>query len=319
MNFSIEAWAPEYGNTVDAVAMTPSEAQVDYGIEAPPSRWAPITPQQNAHPETILFTDGVRRVDARVWIDTDEGARPAMCASYSAGAVRCDGRATIVAADVQRGLFCAPCKDAGAISTRYASYPVRSAPGDTPEDLALALQQHMGALEVGLASAVPADLVVIDGPLTGRQSIPGAVGYVKTHHVSYLPSELAGVIGRLDAGQRTPLFMTTSSWSRFSWYLRLPGPAGHAWAGVVRCESSGDAEVGEAIALADAVSAVLPRFASAGHKDPRAPQNLYPIAGLERELRRRLGDAALLYRGLRIASAAGSNGHPPSSEGARAV
>ena len=39
-------------------------------------------------------------------------------------------------------------------------------------------------------------------------------------------------------------------------------------------------------------------------KDPRAPQNLYPIAGLERELRRRLGDPALLYRSLRAAAVA---------------
>ena len=34
--------------------------------------------------------------------------------------------------------------------------------------------------------------------------------------------------------------------------------------------------------------AALPAFASAPHKDTRSPQNLYPIAGLERELRRRL-------------------------------
>ena len=50
------------------------------------------------------------------------------------------------------------------------------------------------------------------------------------------------------------------------------------------------------------VTATLPRFASQEHKDPRAPQNLYPIAGLERALRRRLGDARLLYRSLREAS-----------------
>jgi hypothetical protein len=52
------------------------------------------------------------------------------------------------------------------------------------------------------------------------------------------------------------------------------------------------------------VTATLPRFASSPHKEPRAPQNLYPIAGLERALRRRLGDPALLYRELaRSASA----------------
>jgi hypothetical protein len=57
------------------------------------------------------------------------------------------------------------------------------------------------------------------------------------------------------------------------------------------------------VALADVVAATIPRFASEPHKDARAPQNLYPIGGLERELRRRLGDPRLLYRALRIAAA----------------
>jgi hypothetical protein len=48
----------------------------------------------------------------------------------------------------------------------------------------------------------------------------------------------------------------------------------------------------------------LGRFASTEYKDSRAPQNLYPIAGLERELRRRLGEPNLLYRALRRAAVA---------------
>jgi hypothetical protein len=147
---------------------------------------------------------------------------------------------------------------------------------------------------------------VIDGPLTGRQNVPGAVGFIKSHRVSYLPDQVRWAIGALASGQRTPLFLTaTHTWSRFSWYLRLPGANGHPWAGVVRCETSPDNEVAEVVRLADLITATLPRFASSPHKDPRAPQNLYPIGGLERELRRRLGDAELLYRDLRIAA-----GHP---------
>ena len=57
-----------------------------------------------------------------------------------------------------------------------------------------------------------------------------------------------------------------------------------------------------AVRLADWSAAALPRYASAAHKDARAPQNLYPIGGLERELRRRLGDSRLLYRALRSAA-----------------
>jgi hypothetical protein len=70
----------------------------------------------------------------------------------------------------------------------------------------------------------------------------------------------------------------------------------------VRCEASADLAPAAAISLANTAAAALPRFASEGHKDSRAPQNLYPIGGLERELRRRLGDQQLLYRALRVAA-----------------
>jgi hypothetical protein len=41
---------------------------------------------------------------------------------------------------------------------------------------------------------------------------------------------------------------------------------------------------------------VLPRYASAPHRDPRAPQNLLPVGQLERALRHRLGDRAYVAR-----------------------
>jgi hypothetical protein len=61
----------------------------------------------------------------------------------------------------------------------------------------------------------------------------------------------------------------------------------------------------EVIRLADLSQACLGRFASAPYKDSRAPQNLYPIGGLEHELRHRLGDQRLLYRALSQAAHAG--------------
>jgi hypothetical protein len=53
------------------------------------------------------------------------------------------------------------------------------------------------------------------------------------------------------------------------------------------------------ISLANLSQSTLGRFASATYKDSRAPQNLYPIGGLERALRHRLSDPQLLYRALR--------------------
>jgi hypothetical protein len=166
----------------------------------------------------------------------------------------------------------------------------------------------MGAAEVATAERARRggdDLVIIDGPLRGRQHLPRTVGFVKTHHVSYLPADLEQTVASLTAGTRTPVFALRSSWSRFTWYSRLPGPPGGPWAGVVRCEASADIPPEAAIALADRVTALLPRYASLPHKDPRAPQNLFPIAGLERHLRHRLGDPAVVYRALRTAAATG--------------
>ena len=241
-----------------------------------------------------------------MWIDADGIAHHGTCASYAAGAVRCDGTAVCGPAVVGRGLFTAY-GGAEPIPTAAGEFAVRVAPSPSPEGLSLALQERMGEAELEAAEVACAagdvDVVVLDGPLRGRQHLTGAVGYVKTHHVAYLPPELNAVVGRLAPGQRSPLFALGTTWSRISWYLRLPGAAASPWAGVVRGECSANLTVARAAALADMVTAALPRFASAAHKEGRAPQNLYPIAGLERELRHRLGDPQLIYRALRRAAA----------------
>jgi hypothetical protein len=191
------------------------------------------------------------------------------------------------------------------VATRHGTFGHRAVAGDAPDHLSLALQDAMAELEheVSTDAAVAGDLLIVDGPLRERHRLPGAVGYVKTHHRSYLPEPLLPVIAQLQAGERTPLFLVEGRYPRWSWYLRLPGEVTHAWAGVVRCEISAISSAAEpAVALVDEVGAALPRFASQPHKDTRAPQNLYPIAGLERELRRRLGDTNVLQRALRQAA-----------------
>ena len=176
------------------------------------------------------------------------------------------------------------------------------------------LQERMGQLEVEVAGAggqsgspptPDADsLIVLDGPLRGRQRIPGAIGYVKSHRVQYLPAGPREVVARLAPRQRTPIFLIQTTWTRYSWYMRLSDAAGHPWAGIVRCEAWSESGLERVTKMADATAATLPRFASEPHKDDRAPQNLYPIAGLERELRRRLGDSGMVYRALQRAVAA---------------
>jgi hypothetical protein len=309
MRFAVEAWAPEYGSAMGVEDdLSASTAQVDHDVEVPLAEWEARRPEPAVAESvrSVVFSDGVRRVEAQVWVDVGPGdSRPGICASYAAGAVRCDGRAELVRAEVRRGLFTAA-PGAEPIMTGHGSFPVRAVGGDSPDQLSLCLQQRMADLESCVAAeAGEADLVCVDGPLRGTSHPPGSVGYVKTHHVRYLDPRADAVVAVLAAGQRTPVFLATARmWTRYSWYVRLPfAGGGHPWAGVVRCETSADCDPAAAIALADRVTATLPRFASERHKDARAPQNLYPIGGLERLLRHRLGDAALIYRSLRVAAA----------------
>ena len=308
MRLAVEAWAPEYGasnNTASTSGeLLPTGAAVDVGVEVAEAAWAPQAVTGVAPAGRVRFVDGVRRVDARVWIDAEDGMpRPGVAASYGAGVVRCEGDdAEVETCAVRRGLFSAA-TELAALVTRSGAYAPRAATGETAEDLVAGVQQRMRDLEAELAAGLgDADLLIVDGPLRQQGLGPRGVGYVKTHQTAYLAPALARVVGALHAGERTPLFLTTTSWTRYSWYVRLPGAQAHAWSGIIRAEVSGELDPGEARRLADLVTATLPRYASTPEKDPRAPQNLHPIAELERRLRHRLGDPAVLYRALTMAA-----------------
>jgi hypothetical protein len=312
-SFTVDPWDPGYGlafsDDEDGGTFEGSTAELMLDLEVPAADWRPIDPDPNAaSPGVVLFLDGVRRIDARVWVHGgNPQPGPGIAASLAAGLVACDGTARVVGVRVERGLFTAA-PEATDIVTRSASYVARRVVGTGLDQLSLALQQRLTDAEVELAieirAASPAanDLLVVDGPLRGRTHLDRTVGYIKTHHASYLPPEQAAVVGALRSGQRTPAFTMGTSWRRNSWYLQLPGTSGAPWSGVVRIECAADLPAPEVTHLADLTARVLPPLASAPHKDPRAPQNLVPIGGLERELRRRLGDQQLLYRALRAAA-----------------
>lgn len=310
MRLAVDAWAPGFAPSMPGGGeLQAAGGPVDVGREVPAADWAPRRPDDGVAPATdVRFVDGVRRIDARVWV-TEGGdgepprTRPAVAVSYGAGTVRCDGHATVEDCEIRRELFGPAGMPALGLAGGCAYVPV-AVPGTDDDALVAAVQARMGQLEVAMAGrADPAQLTVVDGPLSGRQNVPGAVGYVKTHHTAYLPPVVEGVVAALAPGERTPVFVTQTSWSRYSWYLRLPHGTGHPWAGVVRLEAAADLTMPQVTALADRTAATLPRFASQPHRDPRAPQNLLPIAGLERALKRRLGDAGLMERRLRLAAA----------------
>lgn len=304
MRYTVSQWSAEYGMPANPDLEDASD-KIDAGVELRPEEWRGILPDSPPVSD-LLFVDGVRRVDASVWIDQTNG-RPALglVATYAAGAVRSNSHARLVDAQVERGLFTSAA-GAADIITRHGTYAVKATKGASPEELWLGIQSRMGDLEGKVAEAnADGSLVIVDGPLSHRRHVKSAVGYVKREHVEYLPAQLWDVKYGLAVGRRTPVFLTTTDWSRFSWYVRLANGGGAA-EGLVRCEVTADMDVVSVVRLANRVTATLPRFASAPHKDPRAPENLYPIAGLERELRRRLGDQQLMYRSLRRSALAES-------------
>ena len=347
MTFSVDGWDPSYGASLELEGqLEESTARIDAGIELPADRWRPVDAElAGPLPEAMLFVDGVRRVEAQIWIDgaaaasvdmttgevqPDDApasgeATAALCASYAAGAVCCCAAgAHLVASESGRGLF-SVAPHASDILTRAGGYKafhvtVKKAGAPVMTALSASLQRRLTAVEVEVAkaardaaagtAAAPGghpgptgnDLLVVDGPLLGRQHLERALGYIKSHHKTYLPPELNAVVGALAPGQRTPAFLMGTNWDRHSWYLRLPGPKGAPWSGVVRIECAADLPVAEVTRLAGLSQRCLGKFASSPYKDSRAPQNLYPIAGLERELRHRLGDPQVLYRALRAAA-----------------
>jgi hypothetical protein len=310
MDFAVETWAPEYQGTADSAQMDQSAATVDPFPERPASGWSPIDPHPTTSLDTICFVDGIRNIDARIWVRHEGTSHAGACASVAAGVVHCTSdSAEIEAMSVFRGVFAQP-EGAGPIATKHGCYQLVPLPSSSPDAIYLGIHNQMTMLEEEISSKAcngaggdAPGLVVFDGPLRSRNAA-NCVGFIKTHSVQYLPNEQHVVVGSLAAGQRTPLFLIGSPGStRWGWYLRLPGPMAHDMSGIVRCELPGLGTVDAAAERADEISSVLPRYASAPHKDPRAPQNLYPIRGLEDQLRRRLGDREILERSLRLAGA----------------
>lgn len=323
MRFAVDGWDPGYGTSLGIDGPPETVTSVDVEVERAAPDWAAIPPEPVEQPRATLFVDGVRRIDARVWIDgtgpsTSAEASMGLCASYAAGAVCCCERgAHVLPVEIRRGLFTTDAR-AEDLQTWVGPYRVFSTTLNEAQGLAFslsaALQRRLTELE--LVAAVNArgvdpdhgtpdgtELLVVDGPVRGREHLSRVLGFIKSHQTAYLPPDLHAQVAALRPGERTPVFLIGGAWDRFSWYLRLPGPPSHPWAGIGRVECAATVTAADVIELATLSQTVLPRFASEEFKDPRAPQNLYPVGALERELRRRLGHPGLVYRALRQAAA----------------
>ncbi|MBX6390053.1 MAG: hypothetical protein IRZ08_13840, partial [Frankia sp.] len=217
MRFSVDAWDPSYGTSVAEDGLREATTPANADVEVPAADWQPVAlPGERGlsvtPPSAVLFVDGVRRVEARAWIHdvapdgSASSAAPAICASYAGGVVCCcPAGAHLLAAQVRRGLFTSA-RHARDVRTREGVYQVHHCAGSSPEALSLAVQRELSGLEITTAvrarqelpahhpasdgsanPAGPADdaLLVVDGPLRSGAH-PRTVGFVKTHHSSYL-------------------------------------------------------------------------------------------------------------------------------------
>lgn len=312
MSFHVDAWDPSYGASLDASAPGPADG-LDVEVELPAEQWRPLDALAGLKPPaTVLMVDGVRRIDARIWTAGIGGTPPSpgLACSYAAGVVRCaTGTATVAAATVERSIFTSAADQSDVDAGTTVRYKAIRIEGAQDADLMAAMQTALMQLEQRTTTDVLAtltggdELIVVDGPLRGPGAPPRVIGYAKTQQKQYLPDHLLPVVGALSPGQRTPVFRIGGRWSRYTWYLRQPGGIPIPWSGVVRLECSAELAPAQAIELAELSCVTLPRYASSAVKDPRAPQQLVPIGGLEQRLRRMLGDTKLLQRALAAASA----------------
>lgn len=266
-------------------------------------------PPAAGRPHSLAFVDGTMRTEARLTHTGPEGdVSLGLAGSWAAGAVlvpedppaRFDRVATGRAV-VFTGGRAVPLPDQG----DGWSWSPQAVDGADIEAARQRLQRLMRDAEADIAERLCTEgwLTVLDGPLHGIRHSRGlpVVGYVKTHHRRMLSREHWSRVPRLAVRERSSLFRMGGD--LYGCYLRVgdPGPWASPWAGIARIETPTGVGRARAIEAADRAAGWLPDFAAALHRDPRAPVNLTPIAGLERRLHHLQGDSRLALRAVREA------------------
>ena len=302
----LDPWAAEYEGSIQ-VSEDAEPASVDLQVERP--SWEAVRPKDAATRPRIAFVDGVRRIEHRVLVGEGERTIFGLLGSFGVGAVEVDGAANVGHELLGRvlvvgGGLAQPAFLASVAGGPPLRFEPRSEPENDPAVPVQGLQKAMRQTEAGLAERLSAEVEVVflDGPLTfltpaARGSV---VGFVKRQLRNYLDPHAGALLPKLRVGERTPVFLIEGREPRYSWYARIAHGRSieSALTGVVRLEAPAARGRDEAVALADLSARILPRFASDAARDPRAPQNLYPIGGLESRLKHRLGDSAVVRRAI---------------------
>ena len=303
-----DPWLPDYGMGFD-VNVDDTPAAVDVFVES--EDWTTArAPIRGGAKQTVVFVDGVRRAELRLVADQDGQRAIGLFGSYAVGTVTCELRAMFTSFEVGRAIVLGsglmPPQIRVACGGTQIEFTPANEPGSDPDGPLLRLQSLMRHDESKLAAQAADEsdcLVLCDGPI-GFLDLKRSpvVGVIKRFSRLYLAPEREQLLTRLQPGQRTPLFGIADIAGRtrlYAWYLRLVPlrPEWHDRAGLVRCELASGVGIAEAVRVADQVTGLLPGY-SGRPSDPRAPQNLAPIAGLESWLRHRMGDGQLIRRAL---------------------
>lgn len=300
LTLRLDPWTPTHESAVQLEEDDGAPVgEVDPFIET--TEWRPIMPELVGRPKTIAFVDGVQRVEMRAIGDSDGKMVYGAFASVAVGAVFVrEGGCTIDGEIPMRVLALSDGESYQMQSIKCGQSTLEFVSRSTHETglmaAQLAVQNVRRDAEIRLGEALDEaghEMVVVDGRLNWQPKRKAMViGLVKTIHKRYLEPAQAAVIAKLPPKMRTPIFRIGRDRAVYSWYLRLTQhrPIDHPWSGVVRVETLEAIGIDAARHLADLTACHLPSFASSSAHDARAPQNLYPIGGLETQLRHTLGD-----------------------------
>ncbi len=314
MRIALDPWGSDYTSQFAVPAEDNGnevQAQEEPVEDCP---WAPLTPCPRTMAKMTAVVDGVMRTDASAMVMEGNRSALALFGSYAAGAVVINSQVQIAQDRVFRiflagGNWSEP-EDLAVPAGTNASvcYEGISSKADTYETLHENLRKKMRQAEAQVAEALSEEgnLILADGNLTSLQESSSVVGVIKTIHRIYLAPHKEVILKYLQPGERTPIFKVasvrkTDGYSVFSCYLRLARPqlTELPYAGLVRLEAKASLLKERAVELLNQAAVRVSELASRAPKDPRAPQNLIPVGGLERYLRHRLGDPQLLLRGIK--------------------
>lgn len=266
------------------------------------------SPEAAQRPRRLAFVDGTMRVEAGLTLTGEQGTVAGLAGSWGAGAVLVDGEQPLRFDQVAVGrsaIFTAGQRVELPPQPGGWSWEADSITGTELEAARERLRRRMRDTEADIAEGLSEKgwLTVIDGPLHNirrTRTLP-IIGYVKTHHRPMLAPEAWNQVPQLSSGERSGLFAMRDD--LYGCYLRVgrPGPWAGPWAGIVRLEVPAGVGLGLAVEAAEAAAGWLPAFASAPHRDVRAPVNMAPVAGLERHLHHLQGDPRLALRAVRAA------------------